>query len=94
MGITELTIAVWPWLLTMLVFLVVVTYWPALSLWLPQTLGMIVATPASREAGAPAASAAAPGRIARPRRPCRIRAAAASRRRAAAPAGDRGPTML
>ena len=31
MGITELTIAVWPWLLTMLVFLVVVTYWPALS---------------------------------------------------------------
>lgn len=41
MGITELTIAVWPWLSTMLVFLVVVTYWPALSLWLPQTLGMI-----------------------------------------------------
>ena len=28
MGITELTIAVWPWLATMLVFLVVVTYWP------------------------------------------------------------------
>ena len=28
MGITELTVAVWPWLLTMLVFLVVVTYWP------------------------------------------------------------------
>jgi C4-dicarboxylate transporter DctM subunit len=41
MGITELTIAVWPWLLTMLVFLVVVTYWPPLSLWLPRTLGMI-----------------------------------------------------
>ncbi len=41
MGITELTIAVWPWLLTMLVFLVVVTYWPALSIWLPQTLGMM-----------------------------------------------------
>jgi C4-dicarboxylate transporter DctM subunit len=41
MGITELTIAVWPWLLTMLVFLVVVTYWPGLSLWLPRTLGMI-----------------------------------------------------
>ena len=36
MGITELTIAVWPWLLTMLVFLVLVTYWPALSIWLPQ----------------------------------------------------------
>ncbi|PIV73035.1 MAG: C4-dicarboxylate ABC transporter permease, partial [Rhodocyclales bacterium CG17_big_fil_post_rev_8_21_14_2_50_68_7] len=28
MGITELTIAVWPWLLTMLFFLVLVTYWP------------------------------------------------------------------
>jgi C4-dicarboxylate transporter DctM subunit len=41
MGITELTIAVWPWLLTMLVFLVIVTYWPTLSIWLPQTLGMM-----------------------------------------------------
>ena len=41
MGITELTIAVWPWLLTMLVFLIIVTYWPPLSLWLPRTLGMI-----------------------------------------------------
>ena len=41
MGITELTIATWPWLLTMLVFLVVVTYWPPLSLWLPRQLGMI-----------------------------------------------------
>lgn len=41
MGITELTVAVWPWLLTMLVFLVLVTYWPALSLWLPRALGMI-----------------------------------------------------
>ncbi|GAB4171652.1 MAG: TRAP transporter large permease subunit [Rhodocyclaceae bacterium] len=41
MGITELTVAVWPWLLTMLVFLGVVTYWPPLSLWLPRTLGMI-----------------------------------------------------
>jgi C4-dicarboxylate transporter DctM subunit len=41
MGITELTIAVWPWLLTMLVFLVVVTYWPAMSIWLPRTLGMM-----------------------------------------------------
>jgi hypothetical protein len=29
MGITELTVAVWPWLLTMLCFLMVVTYWPA-----------------------------------------------------------------
>ena len=41
MGITELTIAVWPWLLTMLVFLVIVTYWPTLSLWLPTMLGMM-----------------------------------------------------
>ena len=41
MGITELTVAVWPWLLTMLVFLVVVTYWPPLSLALPRALGMI-----------------------------------------------------
>lgn len=41
MGITELTIAVWPWLLTMLGFLVVVTYWPALSLALPRYLGML-----------------------------------------------------
>ena len=35
MGISELTVAVVPWLLTMLVFLMLVTYWPALSLWLP-----------------------------------------------------------
>ncbi len=41
MGITELTIAVWPWLLTMLVFLVIVTYWPAMSIWLPKTLHMM-----------------------------------------------------
>ncbi len=41
MGITELTIAVWPWLLTMLGFLFVVTYVPELSLWLPRVLGML-----------------------------------------------------
>ena len=41
MGITELTVAVWPWLLSMLFFLVVVTYWPGLSLWLPRQLGVI-----------------------------------------------------
>jgi C4-dicarboxylate transporter DctM subunit len=41
MGITELTIAVWPWLLTMLVFLVMVTYIPQMSLWLPRLLGMM-----------------------------------------------------
>lgn len=41
MGITELTIAVWPWLLTMLCFLVVVTFVPEISLWLPRWLGML-----------------------------------------------------
>jgi C4-dicarboxylate transporter DctM subunit len=41
MGITELTIAVWPWLLSMLGFLILVTYWPPLSTWLPKTLGMM-----------------------------------------------------
>ena len=41
MGITELTIAVWPWLLTMLVFLVIVTYVPAISIWLPKLLGVM-----------------------------------------------------
>ncbi|MFG6456581.1 TRAP transporter large permease [Roseateles sp. BYS96W] len=38
MGISELTMAVMPWLLTMLGFLMVVTYWPGLTLWLPQLL--------------------------------------------------------
>ncbi|HYD71018.1 TRAP transporter large permease subunit [Azospirillum sp.] len=41
MGITELTVAVWPWLLTMLIFLVAVTYIPAMSLWLPRALGVM-----------------------------------------------------
>jgi C4-dicarboxylate transporter DctM subunit len=41
MGITELTVAVWPWLLTMLGFLVLVTYWPGLTLWLPRMMGMV-----------------------------------------------------
>ena len=41
MGITELTIAVWPWLLTMLVFLVLITYVPIISIWLPRALGMM-----------------------------------------------------
>ncbi|MEO8935500.1 MAG: TRAP transporter large permease subunit [Burkholderiaceae bacterium] len=40
MGITELTVAVMPWLLTMLAFLFLVTYWPPLSLFLPRLLGM------------------------------------------------------
>jgi len=38
MGITELTVAVGPWLLTMIGFLVVITFWPPLSLWLPHLL--------------------------------------------------------
>ena len=41
LGLTETTIAVVPWLLTMLAFLIMVTYWPTLSLWLPRTLGML-----------------------------------------------------
>jgi C4-dicarboxylate transporter DctM subunit len=41
MAITELTVAVWPWLFTMLVFLAIITYWPPLSIWLPKTLGLM-----------------------------------------------------
>ena len=41
MGITELTVAVWPWLLTMLVFLLVITYWPPLTLWFPKMIGVL-----------------------------------------------------
>ena len=40
MRITDLAVAVMPWLLTMLVFLGIVTYWPELTLWLPHVLGM------------------------------------------------------
>lgn len=40
LGLTEVSKAALPWLLTALVFLVLVTYVPALSLWLPRTLGM------------------------------------------------------
>ena len=41
MGITELTVAVWPWLLAMLGFLGLVTYWPSMSIWFPRMLGMM-----------------------------------------------------
>ena len=41
MGLTDCSKAVWPWLVTMLVFLMVVTYVPAVSTWLPKTLGMM-----------------------------------------------------
>jgi len=40
MGIAELTVSVLPWLITMLLFLAVITYWPPLSLWLPHLLGV------------------------------------------------------
>ena len=38
MGITELTVAVWPWLKTMIAFLILVTFWPTLALWLPHLM--------------------------------------------------------
>jgi C4-dicarboxylate transporter DctM subunit len=38
MGITELTVAVLPWLLTMLGFMLVITYVPQISLWLPHLM--------------------------------------------------------
>jgi C4-dicarboxylate transporter DctM subunit len=41
MGISEMTIAVLPWLLAMLLFLVMITYIPVISLWLPRLLGVI-----------------------------------------------------
>ncbi len=41
MGISEITVAVLPWLLAMLVFLGLITYVPEISLWLPRLLGMI-----------------------------------------------------
>ncbi|HXD47089.1 MAG TPA: TRAP transporter large permease subunit [Pseudolabrys sp.] len=41
MRITDLAVAVWPWLVTMLVFLAIVTYWPELTLFLPRLLGMM-----------------------------------------------------
>lgn len=41
LGITELTKAVMPWLLTMIVFLIIVTYWPWLTLVVPKAMGML-----------------------------------------------------
>jgi C4-dicarboxylate transporter DctM subunit len=41
MGISEVTVAVLPWLGAMLVFLGLITYVPEISLWLPKLLGMI-----------------------------------------------------
>ena len=47
LGITELTMAVMPWLLTMLVFLVIVTYWPWLYSGGAARDGNVVAMPAA-----------------------------------------------
>lgn len=41
LGLTEMAKAALPWLAVMLAFLVLVTYVPAVSLWLPKTLGMM-----------------------------------------------------
>jgi C4-dicarboxylate transporter DctM subunit len=41
LGITDLTMAVLPWLGTMFIFLIIVTYWPELTLFLPRVLGMM-----------------------------------------------------
>ncbi|NVN98344.1 MAG: TRAP transporter large permease subunit [Geobacteraceae bacterium] len=41
LSISELTVAVLPWLSTMIVFLIIVTYWPSLSIWLPKIMGMM-----------------------------------------------------
>jgi C4-dicarboxylate transporter DctM subunit len=41
MGISEITVAVLPWLCAMLIFLVMITYIPEISLWLPRLLGVI-----------------------------------------------------
>ncbi|MBR7794296.1 TRAP transporter large permease subunit [Undibacterium sp. FT147W] len=38
MGITELTVAVLPWLLTMVAFLLLITYIPEISTWLPNLI--------------------------------------------------------
>jgi C4-dicarboxylate transporter DctM subunit len=39
MGISELTVAVMPWLIAMIGFMLLITYVPAISLWLPRMLG-------------------------------------------------------
>jgi C4-dicarboxylate transporter, DctM subunit len=41
MGISEITIAVLPWLGAMLIFLALITYVPEISLWLPHVLGVM-----------------------------------------------------
>lgn len=41
MGLTEVTKSALPWFWTMLAFLLIVTYWPDLSLFLPRLMGMM-----------------------------------------------------
>ncbi len=41
MGLSALTVAVLPWLYTMLAFLMLITYVPEISLWLPRVMGML-----------------------------------------------------
>jgi C4-dicarboxylate transporter DctM subunit len=41
LGLTKMSKAVTPWLMMMLAFLMLVTYWPELSLWLPRTSGAL-----------------------------------------------------
>ncbi|MEH7827799.1 TRAP transporter large permease [Gemmobacter denitrificans] len=40
LGLTEVTKATWPWLLTMLTFLMLITYIPQITLFLPRLMGM------------------------------------------------------
>ncbi len=40
LGLTEVTKATWPWLVTMLIFLMIITYIPEITLWLPRLMGM------------------------------------------------------
>lgn len=40
-GMTDMTKAVKPWLMTMITFLMIVTDCPSLPLWLPRRLGMM-----------------------------------------------------
>ncbi len=41
MGLTDVTKACAPWILVMIAYLMLITYVPAISLWLPKTLGMM-----------------------------------------------------
>jgi C4-dicarboxylate transporter DctM subunit len=72
MGISELTVAVMPWLLAMIGFLLLVTYVPEVSLWLPSLLrwsgGRRVRMAAGRSASIGMGSIGARGECAHSRR--------------------------